>query len=156
MSEIDFNDPKVLARIGELVQFCGGNPQSFEGELIAQLIHNSLKLMHGHNTGQIKLVNGALKEMRYAFRTFNKYAPERIVAMFGSARTPENHPDYAIAKEFGAKISFLGWGCITGAAHGIMKAGLEGASKKTVLDFPSVFLSKPPQIPLLKGIHKAH
>lgn len=130
MPEIDFNDPKVLARIAELVAFCGGDPQSFEGDLISQMIHNSIKLMHGHDTGQIKLINRALKEMRYAFRTFNKYAPEHIVAIFGSARTPEDHPDYIAAKEFSSKLSSLGWGCITGAAHGIMKAGLEGASKE--------------------------
>ena len=66
--------------------------------------------------------------MRYAYRVFNKYAGAYRVSIFGSARTPENHPDYQAAKNFSKKMADLGWMCITGAAMGIMKAGLEGST----------------------------
>ncbi|MFM7053066.1 MAG: LOG family protein [Planctomycetota bacterium] len=46
--------------------------------------------------------------------------------MFGSARTPETDPDYAMAREFSRAISEAGWMVITGAGDGIMKAGHEG------------------------------
>lgn len=129
---VDFNSPEILDKIHKLVAICGKDPESFEGELISQLVQNSLKLTReGHDTGQIKLMTRSLKEMRYAFRIFNQYASMRTVSIFGSARTPENHPDFHAAEEFSAKISTHNWMCMTGAANGIMKAGLSGASKET-------------------------
>jgi uncharacterized protein (TIGR00730 family) len=110
---------------------CGGDPESFEGELVRQMVSTSLKLMVGkHDTGQIKLMNRALKEMRYAYRIFTQYNGKPNISIFGSARTPEDHPDYIAAKEFSRLIAKEGWRCITGAANGIMKAGLEGSEKE--------------------------
>ncbi len=124
-----FNDPTLLENIEELLVHCGGHPGTLEDELISQMILNSLKLLKGeHDTGQIKLMNRALKEMRYAFRIFNGYPAVRKVSIFGSARTPVDHADYVTAREFSAAIAEKGWMCITGGAHGIMRAGLEGQS----------------------------
>jgi uncharacterized protein (TIGR00730 family) len=131
-TEVDFNDPAILAKINDLIAVCGGDPQSFQGELITEMVQNSLKMArNGYNLGQIKLMTKALKEMRYAFHIFNKYASMRTVSIFGSARTPEGHPDYRAAEEFSAKISALHWMCMTGAADGIMKAGLAGATRES-------------------------
>ena len=44
----------------------------------------------------------ALRELRYAFRLFAPYAQVRKVAIFGSARTPPEHPDYHAARVFSA------------------------------------------------------
>jgi len=130
MNKVDVNDPQILESIKNLIATCGGSPESFDGGLITQLIQTGLKLMtEGHDTGQLKLMTRSLKEMRYAYRIFNKYKGSRRISIFGSARTPENHPDYLAAKEFSAGISKNGWMCITGAANGIMKAGLEGSEK---------------------------
>lgn len=130
-SEFDQDHDAVISKIHELIALCGGDPQSFDGSLITQQMQNSLKLIReGHDTGQIKLITRSLKEMRYAFRVFNKYASMRTVSFFGSARTPEDHPDYLAAKEFGSKIVSKGWMCMTGAANGIMRAGLEGAQRE--------------------------
>lgn len=120
-------DENLISSIRDLVRQCGGDPESFDGQLIAQQIESSLKLINdGHDTGQLKLITRSLKEMRYAYRVFNTYKGSRRVSIFGSARTPEDHPDYIAAKEFSTALNNKGWMCITGAAEGIMKAGLEG------------------------------
>ena len=47
--------------------------------------------------------------------------------MFGSARTPKNHPYYKAATEFGRRLAKKGWMIITGGASGIMEAAMIGA-----------------------------
>lgn len=123
----DVYDENVVKNIKELIQSCGGNGDTFESELVTQLIQNSLRLLtEGHDAGQLKLITRAMKEMRYAYRIFNKYSGTKRISIFGSARTPDSHPDYLVAKELSILMADSGWMCITGAAHGIMKAGLEG------------------------------
>lgn len=127
MSNSKFANGEIPQKIHDLIAASGGDPMSFDGELITQLIQTSLKLMiDGHDTGQLKLITRAMKEMRYAYYIFNKYKGARCISIFGSARTKEDHPDYIAAKEFSALIANKGWMCITGGANGIMKAGHEG------------------------------
>src|SRR5262249_24538476 len=52
------------------------------------------------------------------------------VSIFGSARTPIGHPDYAAAREFGTIMAQNKWMIITGAGDGIMKAGHEGPGRE--------------------------
>lgn len=128
----DINDELIQDSIRRLIEQCNGDSESFQGELIRQMISNSLKLMSGdYDTGQVKLMNRALKEMRYAYKVFNQYNGSKTVSIFGSARTPPDHPDYQAAKEFSHLIAEAGWMCITGGANGIMKAGLEGSQKES-------------------------
>jgi uncharacterized protein (TIGR00730 family) len=128
MGGINVNDEKILQAIHDLVSSSGGMLDTLHTELVIQLIQTSLRLMSdGHDVGQMKLMTRALKEMRYAYRIFNAYREVQKISIFGSARTPEDHPDYLAAKEFGALMAKQGWMCITGAANGIMKAGLEGS-----------------------------
>lgn len=132
MEKIDVNDGRVLEAIQSLIAACGGAPESFDGELITQMIQTSLRLMtEGHDTGQLKLITRSLKEMRHAYRVFNRYPGARRISIFGSARTPEDHPDYIAARQFSEKMGDHDWMCITGAANGIMKAGLEGPKKES-------------------------
>lgn len=127
----DIYDEKLLREIENLVSECGGNPATFQGDLVVQLIQTSLRfLWEGHDLGQLKLISRAMKEMRYAYRIFNRYEGIRRVSIFGSARTPEGHADYQVAKRFSSAMAALGWMCITGAANGIMRAGLEGAQRQ--------------------------
>ena len=79
------------------------------------------------STGDLKILNATLKELRYAFKIFRPYRQVRKVAMFGSSRMAHDHPAYDVAKEFGRLMVRAGWSVITGAASGIMKAGHEGA-----------------------------
>src|SRR5262249_25560389 len=79
--------------------------------------------------GDLKVINSTLKEMRYAFKVFSKYRSFPKVTIFGSARTPEDAPEYAQAREFGDRITRQGFMVITGAGDGIMKAGHRGAGR---------------------------
>jgi uncharacterized protein (TIGR00730 family) len=125
-------DKQLIEKIKELIAYTKEDPNSFDAELITQIIGTSLKVLkEDHDTGQIKLMTRAFKEMRYAYRIFNRYPQRRRVSIFGSARTLETHPDYVAAKQFGAQMASNGWACITGAADGIMRAGLEGAQKES-------------------------
>lgn len=125
------NSPETTTLIHELITSCGGDPNSTEGGLTTQMIQTSIRfLLEKHDTGQIKLITRAVKELRHAFNVFNQYPNIRRISMFGSARTPEDHPDYQIAKKFSALMAEQDWMCITGAAHGIMKAGLEGSTRQ--------------------------
>ncbi|MEE2973501.1 MAG: TIGR00730 family Rossman fold protein [Planctomycetota bacterium] len=80
----------------------------------------------GADTGELKLVASALKELRYAYRVFRPWKTRPKISIFGSARTPEDHADYEAAREFGSLMGEAGWMAITGAGDGIMKAGHEG------------------------------
>jgi uncharacterized protein (TIGR00730 family) len=49
------------------------------------------------------------------------------VTVFGSARTPEHHPDYALVREAAAEIGRAGYAVITGGGLGLMEAANRGA-----------------------------
>jgi uncharacterized protein (TIGR00730 family) len=77
--------------------------------------------------GDRKLVNAALKELRYSFQVFAKYRDVRKCSVFGSARTKVDHPAYQAAFDFCAAIAAQNWMIISGAGPGIMAAAIEGA-----------------------------
>jgi uncharacterized protein (TIGR00730 family) len=116
--------------IDELISLTGMDMQSLEADLIAQMISNCLRMANENfDRGQLKLMTRAFKEMRYAYHVFNEYRISRCISIFGSARISESHPDYQLAKSFSSVMAAKGWVCMTGAADGIMRAGLEGAGK---------------------------
>ncbi|MHB8531482.1 MAG: LOG family protein [Solirubrobacteraceae bacterium] len=51
----------------------------------------------------------------------------RAVTVFGSARTPESHPHYALARATGAALGRAGFAVITGGGPGLMEAANRGA-----------------------------
>jgi uncharacterized protein (TIGR00730 family) len=51
----------------------------------------------------------------------------RAVTVFGSARTPRDHPNYALAREVGACLGRGGYAVITGGGPGLMEAANRGA-----------------------------
>jgi uncharacterized protein (TIGR00730 family) len=51
----------------------------------------------------------------------------RAVTVFGSARTPREHPDYALVRELGASLGRAGYAVITGGGPGLMEAANRGA-----------------------------
>ncbi len=99
---------------------------------ISDVLRSAVMLLHdGCDTGQIKLMSKAVKEMRRSWQVFNHYRGVRKVTIYGSARTPEDHPDYAAARDFGRFMADEGWMAITGAGDGIMKAGHEGPTRES-------------------------
>jgi uncharacterized protein (TIGR00730 family) len=51
------------------------------------------------------------------------------VSVFGSARTPVGHPEYATARALGAALAAAGFAVITGGGPGSMEAANRGASE---------------------------
>jgi uncharacterized protein (TIGR00730 family) len=93
-----------------------------------QLLTSVLKLHEdGADTGDVKITNAALKELRYAFKVFAPYRDVRKVTVFGSARTPPVDDAAVVARDFGRRMVEAGWMVATGAGHGIMGAAQEGA-----------------------------
>jgi len=118
-------DPQLQKRIQELIQFKGGGHNEPE---VADIIENALKLLTDvKDTGDVRVIQTALRELRYAFRLFAPYADKRKVTIFGSARTQPDRVEYQQAADFGKKIVQAGFMVITGAGPGIMQAGHEGA-----------------------------
>lgn len=118
-------DPDIDAKILEVLAPFADN---FDRELLTELVTSAYRLgKDGASTIDLKIINSAVKELRYAFKVFQPYRHLRKVAMFGSARTPPTHPAYAMGREFGRLMVQANWMVITGAASGIMGAGNEGA-----------------------------
>jgi uncharacterized protein (TIGR00730 family) len=123
--------PEVVQQIDALIESMGGSPSSSEARLIREIIQTGLKLVpDGRDTGELKLMSTSLKELRYAYRVFAKFKEPHKVTIFGSARTPEAHPDYSAAVEFSRLMRDAGWMAITGAGMGIMKAGHVGPGRE--------------------------
>ncbi len=118
-------NPELDRRIRELIDFKGGGHNQ---DLVADLVAQSLRLLHDvEDRGDVRVINTAVRELRYAFRLFAPYAGKRKVTIFGSARTAPESTEYRQAVEFGRKIADAGFMVITGAGPGIMQAGHEGA-----------------------------
>jgi hypothetical protein len=113
-------------RISELIADTGLRER--DGALIAEIVITALLLgKDAASRLDLKIVNAALKEMRYAFRVFAPYRDVKKVSVFGSARTKPGDPDYEQAKLFGKTIAEHGWMVVTGAGPGSMEAANEGA-----------------------------
>ncbi|MDH3754499.1 MAG: LOG family protein [Acidimicrobiia bacterium] len=109
----------------ELVDQLGNDT---DRDIVFELLVSVARLgTNGTDRGDLKLVNSALKELRYAFEVFGPYAERRKVSIFGSARTSRDSPQYAAARDFAAAMVAKEWMVITGAGPGIMTAGIEGA-----------------------------
>jgi len=52
---------------------------------------------------------------------------KRAVSIFGSARVPEGHPDYTLARETARQLGEVGFTIITGGGPGLMEAANRGA-----------------------------
>ncbi len=101
-----------------------------DAELIGEIVTTALLL--GRDAASrldLKIVNAAIKEMRYAFKVFAPYRDNRKVSVFGSSRSRPGDPDYEQAKRFGKTIAERGWMVVTGAGPGSMEAANEGAGK---------------------------
>jgi uncharacterized protein (TIGR00730 family) len=118
-------DPELKRRIEELIEFKGGG---YNQESVADIIESALKILTDiKDSGDVKVIQTALRELRYAFRLFAPYAETRKVTIFGSARMQSTKQEYQQAVELGKKIAEAGFMVITGAGGGIMQAGHEGA-----------------------------
>ena len=87
------------------------------------------------NRWNAKITLQTLRELEHAFRVLEQFKGRRKVTVFGSARTPIEHPVYALARELGACLARSDMMVITGAGGGIMAAAHEGAGVDHSLGF---------------------
>ncbi len=114
-------DTQIATLLGEV-----SDPK--KADLLADLVSTVVGL--GRDDAEIvdlKLFRRAMGEMRYANRIFSRYRNVRKVAVFGSARTKPEAPEYQLAMEFSRKMVEAGFMIITGGGDGIMGAAQKGA-----------------------------
>lgn len=118
---------EIQADLAELMQVL---PELKHGRLIHQALRSLLTISQ-EDVDRLdwKILAGSLQDMERAFQVFAPYRHTRKIAVFGSARTPENDPDYAMAREFSERVIQLGFMVMTGGGHGIMGAANEGAGR---------------------------
>lgn len=87
------------------------------------------------NRWNAKITLQALRELDNAFRVLEQFRGRRKVTVFGSARTPVEHPIYALARELGKQLAASDLMVITGAGGGVMAAAHEGAGLDYSLGF---------------------
>ena len=118
-------DTDLDAAIDELVEGAGVHRDQ---DLVFEMVVSALRMgREAVDRAELKLVNAALKELRYSFMVFEPYAEAPKVAIFGSARITPDDAAYEVARDFGEAMAEAGWMVITGAGPGIMEAGIEGA-----------------------------
>ncbi len=132
MRSYDIGDEALDRRIRDLARDAAGGRPHDDTDLVAEMIVSALKLARDDaDRGDLKLINNALKELRYSFRVFSHYRGTRKVTIFGSARTPPEDPNYQLAADFARHmVETQGWMVVTGAGPGIMEAGSMGAGRE--------------------------
>jgi uncharacterized protein (TIGR00730 family) len=98
--------------------------------LIAEIKETADKLARDQaSRGDLKILSRTLRELRYAFKVFTPFRRIRKVSVFGSARTPPDHPDFLMSVDLGRQMAAEGWMVVTGAGGGIMEGAHVGAGK---------------------------
>ncbi len=116
---------KIIADLAKV--FLPGN----NADLIEEMLTTVVKLgMENDDRGDLKLINMALKELRYASKVFSPYKNDRKVVVFGSARSRKDSEEYKMAVKLSELIVRNGFKVITGGGPGIMEAGNKGAGRE--------------------------
>ena len=105
-------------------------------EFLRQIKETADKLLlDGASRGDVKMMNVAFKELRYALKIFRLpwISSRRKVTVFGSARTKPDNTSFTQAVEFGKRIAAAGYMVVTGAGGGIMEGAHIGAGKENSL-----------------------
>jgi hypothetical protein len=112
--------PPFDARVRKLVRDWGTQKSS---ALIEEMITTALKIARDELTvADLKLINRSVKEMRSAAKIFAPFKHLRKVAVFGSARSADDSPNYKMATDFACEMVKQGFMLIAGGTDGIMGA----------------------------------
>jgi hypothetical protein len=80
---------------------------------------------YGMNSEDVWRIFRIMAEFVEGFETLSRAGP--CVTIFGSARTPEDHPHYKMTVETARAFAEAGFGVISGGGPGIMEAANRGA-----------------------------
>ena len=141
--EYKIGDKTMDGLIDELAK----RPGSTKAEhILREILTTAVKLgKESSDKGDLKLVNNALKELRYSFKIFSPYRDVKKVIIFGSARSKKTSAEYKMAEEFARKLTAKGYMIVTGGGSGVMEAGNKGAKtgKEFALNIRLPFEQKP-------------
>ncbi|MFA5143263.1 MAG: TIGR00730 family Rossman fold protein [Candidatus Omnitrophota bacterium] len=141
--EYEIGDKTIDSLISELTKRSG----SVETEhVLREILTTAVKLgRESSDKGDLKLINNALKELRYSFKIFSPYRDIKKVIIFGSARSKKTSAEYKMAEEFTRKLTAKGYMIVTGGGPGVMEAGNKGAKagKEFALNIRLPFEQKP-------------
>jgi uncharacterized protein (TIGR00730 family) len=129
MTSNDFDKSEHLQT--DIVELIEKLPKLKNRKYIEQTLNTVLRLA-GDEIDRLdwKILSASLADMERGFQLFHAYRHVRKVTIFGSARLSPETPDYKMARDFGRRVSELGFMVITGGGGGIMHAGHEGAGRK--------------------------
>lgn len=101
-----------------------------QGKLIQRALEVLLRIA-GEDTERLnwKILTASLEDLEQGFQKFYPYRHTRKIAIFGSARTSPQQPEYQVAYDFAHRMTLAGFMVITGAGGGIMQAGNAGAGR---------------------------
>jgi uncharacterized protein (TIGR00730 family) len=120
-------DPPFDARVRQLVRDWDAHESP---ELIEEMVVTALKIARDRmSIADLKLINRSIKEMRNAAKVFAPFQHLRKVAIFGSARTRTDSPEYEVAKDFARQMVAHNFMVVTGGGDGIMGAAQRGAGR---------------------------
>lgn len=121
-------DPKADKLIDELARKFGSpHNRHYFRELFTTIIKLSEDKADNKD---LFLINVALKEMRFIFKTFSAYRNIKKVVIFGSHVSSPSSREYKMAAAFAKKIVESGFMVITGGGGGVMEGGNLGADKE--------------------------
>ena len=124
-------NPKLQKQIDALIALAAPAVREEDNrDLVRQLIVTALKVEHSQlDRGDAKILSRAMRELRYGFRIFKDYREKRKVTIFGSARTPKDHPEYKQALNFSRQMAKNGFMMITGAGLWIASTNRFGSQR---------------------------
>lgn len=119
---------KVLNQ--QLSQLLAELHQHPQGKIIERTFNSLLRIAE-RDTERLnwKILAASVEDLEQGFAKFFPYRHTRKIAIFGSARTKSDRPEYKMAVDFARRITQSGFMVITGAGGGIMQAGNEGAGR---------------------------
>ena len=102
-------------------------PTTFDEELLLWLGHEPDEFRQG----DAQRIRAIAAEYAMGFARLAAIGP--AVTVFGSARTPPEHPSYELIRSVGAALGRAGYTVITGGGGGLMEAANRGAKDAGVL-----------------------
>ncbi len=120
------NSDGIESAIRTIREILTNDSRGLRSFLYKDILMNALKCQD-LDILDLKIIDRAVAEFQHAACVFKPYRPVRKVSIFGSARVTESSPYYELAVKFGRSVAEKGFMVITGAADGIMRAGIEGA-----------------------------
>jgi uncharacterized protein (TIGR00730 family) len=127
------NVPDIDAQIDRLIADVVSETDGLteNADLVREIVVSGLKVIKDKTSrGDVKMMNTALKELRYSSLVFQPFAHTRKIAIYGSARTDPENVNYLMAEAFGKRMADdHGYLVITGAGPGIMEAANKGAGR---------------------------